>query len=190
MDRWRRSIQQKADHDQVFSPTGTFLGEDSEGQIMSALVEQEDPRQQHQSTGSMHQQVAVAGLNRTLLFTVPDQKGGGKSHQFPEDKQGEIIAGQGHSQGTGNIKERSNVLSGLLDLQTENATDQGHQGEHMEEDKGELVNPPELQLKAKVIDDAEAVGQAINGRHGDQRHNDQPDFLNTETLGKGHQQCA
>jgi len=184
VQRWNRRIQGKTDHDQIFRQGCIFQGNSGEVEIMDILVSQENSGKQHQSTGNMHQQVAVSGLTGAFFSAAPDQEGGRNGHQLPKNEKCQVVTGQGHTEGAGNIKQGGHVLSDFLQVQTVNATDKGNDGEDMQKDKRQPVSPAEDDFESQIVDHAKGFGQLLDQQKGDQGHGNQERLVEPHALGK------
>jgi hypothetical protein len=64
----------------------------------------------------VHEQVSEAGIEGFFFSPIPDEKYRGESHDLPEDKKGEEVAGKHHPQRTPHIQENGRLLTRILGM--------------------------------------------------------------------------
>ncbi len=91
------------------------------------LIAQDETGQQKEAAGGMDQEVAVAGGQRLCPSAEPDEKYRGECHQFPENKQGDVIGAKNYPERAGHIDPGGDVFLGILYVQAVDGADDAHQ---------------------------------------------------------------
>ena len=145
-------MRAKSGQDQVFGQTGPGLGDEHEIEVARVLVAKEDPGQEQQAAENMHQQIAVPGGRGSGGLAGPDQKHRSEGHHFPEDEDGQVIAGEGHPQGTADVKAGGHGLAVVLHVETVEEAQERHEGEDVGEDQAQFVHPADHDFETQVLE--------------------------------------
>ncbi len=126
-----------------------------------------DATQQGDAAGDMDHEIPEPGADRLLAALGEDQIGRGKRHTFPEQEQGQVVAGEHHAERAADVDERRHMLAGARQVQRVDHADQRHDGENGGEDDAQLVD---LRNQDFLPDELRrAVAARLHREHGEDR---------------------
>ena len=70
------------------------------------------PPSKDDAAGDMDHEIAEPGADRLLAALGEDQIGRGKRHAFPEQEQGQVVAGEHHAERAADVDESRHMLAG------------------------------------------------------------------------------
>jgi len=171
VQRRHRGVKHEAEANQVGPDFRMMHVECIEGQAAGGAPAQEDAGQQDKSSCGVDQEVSKTGPLGLRAATVPDQEGGCKGHQFPEDEEGQKIGAIDNAQRAGNIEPARHVLPFLRDVQSIERTYDAHQGHDVAEDVAQAIHPPEGQSPVQEMYLAVSTQMTAHQVHVDEGQN-------------------
>lgn len=109
-------------------------GEGPNGEVCPFGAQEKNAAEQDGAAKDVHQEIAqTCGLG-TGGATIPDDEERCHSHEFPENKQGDEIAGKDHPEGRPGIDKGRSVFAAVPNMEGVKASDSGSQAENEAED--------------------------------------------------------
>jgi len=161
-------IDQETDQNDVVEVLGGIRRDRREGEGVQRRVAQQQAGQQKQPAEGMEEKIPEPGGRGHGGLTQPDEEHRADAHEFPEDEQAQVVAGEHATEGTGHVETGGHVLPPVGHMQGVDEADKRLNGKDMGEDQGQRIHPAEGQRLAEIGNGGQFPGAARP--HGQRHH--------------------